>query len=190
MDGNVGDDEEARVITAYFQTHILVSVYTPCSGMEARFEGKRRTFDHRIQVHMQTIKEQDTKQRPLIWAGDLNTAWAARDVYDSTTNADRARWPGCLPWEKENLERIAKEIGLVDVFQQLKPNAKGRKRFTFYERPSLREAGKGWRLDYYLADPALMVRDEHKLHVTDIQVLDEYYQYLVLVQHFLQYLDY
>jgi len=79
-----------------------------------------------------------------------------------------------VPWEKENLERIANEIGLVDVFQQLKPYAKGRKRFTFYERPSLREAGKGWRLDYYLADPALMVRDEHKLHVTDIQVLEEY----------------
>ena len=94
-------DEEGRVITAFFDDFIFLHTYVPCSGMNSQFEEKRREFDSRIFGYYEEIRkaEETGRQRPIMWAGDLNVAPEVDDVFDSRTNPRRAEWPGHMPWE-------------------------------------------------------------------------------------------
>ena len=87
-----------------------------------------------------------------MWAGDLNVAPNPKDVFDGVTNPRRAGWPGHIPWERKNFARAAQEARIVDIFEQLKPEAQGRDRYSFYQTKQHKRHGNGWRLDHLMAD--------------------------------------
>jgi len=149
-------DAEGRVLTVFFEQCVLVTSYTPCSGLDAQFEEKRRTFDKSMQAHLREVHASKRPEQEVLWCGDLNAAIHGKDVFDGVTNPSRQEWPGFRPWERQTLAGLLEEFGLADSFETLHPEATGRDRFTYYMREQLRQRGKGWRLDYFMASERML----------------------------------
>ncbi len=161
-------DEEARVVTCFFDSFILVNTYTPCTGFDHRFEAKRKTFDGRIRAHLEHLNS--LNEGKVIWCGDLNTAVETEDVF----SVSREGWPGRYPWERDVLTQHLQHLNMCDAFQTLHPTVRGKERFTFYENGAYRLNAKGWRLDYFITPPELLKQTPGELYIHDIRVEEDY----------------
>jgi exodeoxyribonuclease III len=82
----------------------------------------------------------------VVWAGDLNVAPAAMDIYNAAEQTDhvcyheavRKAFAGTAAW------------GFTDVFRKHHPEA-GRYSFFDYRLPDAVAKGRGWRVDHILA---------------------------------------
>ena len=83
--------------------------------------------------------------------GDLNIAHTERDIRNSKGNVGKA---GFLPEERELLDRVAAEIGWVDVHRAVSGDVDGP--YTWWSmRGQAFDNDTGWRIDYQLATPEL-----------------------------------
>jgi exodeoxyribonuclease-3 len=90
----------------------------------------------------------------LVLCGDMNIARIDRDVHPKER---KPRAIGQLPEERELLETLIREGGLVDVGRKLYPDDENY--FTWWAPwRQLRERNIGWRLDYVLASESLAAR--------------------------------
>ena len=87
--------------------------------------------------------------RPVILAGDLNTAYAAIDLARPKENAHQS---GFLPVEREDLGQFF-AAGLSDTFRLL--HLQEAKYSYWDQRTRARARNCGWRLDYILVSPVL-----------------------------------
>lgn len=64
---------------------------------------------------------------------------------------------GFTPAERANFTATITEHGFIDVFERLNPEQENR--FTYFgHRSGGRQNNKGWRLDYFVASPAIADR--------------------------------
>lgn len=83
--------------------------------------------------------------------GDLNIAHTERDIRNSKGNVGKA---GFLPEERELLDRVAAEIGWVDVHRAVSGDVDGP--YTWWSmRGQAFDNDTGWRIDYQLATSRL-----------------------------------
>jgi len=97
-------------------------------------------------------------QREIILVGDINIAHHEIDLKNWKGNRKNS---GFLPEERAWMTSLLEEIGLVDVFRTLNPNAE---QYTWWSnRGQARAKNVGWRIDYHLATPgiAAKARSEH-----------------------------
>lgn len=141
-------DNETRIVQAQIEDTVFTSVYVPNGGKD--FEAKI-AFLNALIGYATGLRERGVK---LVLCGDMNIARSEIDVHPKER---KPRAIGQLPQERELLERLIAEGGLVDVGRMLYP---GDENYFTWWAPwrNLRQRNIGWRLDYVLASEELAKR--------------------------------
>ena len=148
-------DIEGRVIAKEFATFILVSVYTPHSGVGdlKRLDYRVERWDRAFEAYINRLKEQTGKS--VIVCGDLNIIRHEQDIYNPKTKGGR---PGLTDRERNSFEQILSNCDLQDSFRKLYPL-----RMLVYSHWTdrcgiARKNNWGSRMDYFLSSGELKAR--------------------------------
>lgn len=134
-------DKEGRVITLYFDTFILITVYTPNSQSELKRLPYRMEWEDAFREYVLRLN----KIKPVIICGDLNVAHREMDLKNPKTNQKNA---GFTKEEREKLDALL-DAGFVDTFRYFYPETRDVYSWWSY-RFKAREKNAGWRIDYFL----------------------------------------
>jgi len=156
--GNPEFDAEGRYLQADFADCSVISLYVPSgSASPERQAAKYRFLDH-FYDHLTALRKEE---REVILCGDWNIAHREIDLKNWKGNQKNS---GFLPEERAWFSRILDELGYVDVYRRLYPEA-GESAYTWWSnRGAAREKNVGWRIDYQIATPGLAQR-AHSGHV-------------------------
>ncbi|MDQ8193363.1 exodeoxyribonuclease III [Coraliomargarita sp. SDUM461004] len=157
-------DNEGRVITAEFEDHYLVTVYTPNAQNHDKNKRPRR-LDYRTEewdvdflAHVKKLEA----FKPVIFCGDLNVAHTEIDISNPKTNSKNA---GFTIEERTRFDAIL-EAGFIDTFRLLHPAEIERYSWWSY-RATARQRNIGWRIDYFCVSNSLRER------IADADILDQ-----------------
>ena len=141
-------DSETRIVQAQIEDTVFTSVYVPNGGKD--FEAKI-AFINALIAYATDLRQRGLK---LVLCGDMNIARTDMDVHPKER---KPRAIGQLPVERELLELLIRDGGLVDVGRMLYPDDEN---YFSWWAPwrNMRERNIGWRLDYVLATEELARR--------------------------------
>ena len=170
------NDGDGRVITAIFDTHILLNTYIPCSTWPAKKiapdkaaakDQRRRDFDALLSDHCEFL--QRSLGIPLIHVGDMNVTATDADYTVRRQFADE--YPGNKPWERAAFHARNKRLRLVDAWRHFHPTV-SEDDLTHFENERHWRSGQGQRLDYVLVPTDMLSPKDPNtdLHISDIQV--------------------
>ena len=139
-------DREGRVITLEFDEFYFITVYTPNSQNELARLPYRMEWEDDFLEYVKGLE----KDKPVIYAGDLNVARLEIDVKNPKTNRRNA---GFTDEEREKIQK-AVDSGFIDTFRFFNPQIEGIYSWWSY-RFKARERNAGWRIDYFMASESL-----------------------------------
>jgi exodeoxyribonuclease-3 len=90
--------------------------------------------------------------REVVLCGDWNIAHKEIDLKNWKSNQKNS---GFLPEERTWLTRVFDEIGWVDVYRQLHPEATGEAYTWWSNRGQAWAKNVGWRIDYQITTPGI-----------------------------------
>jgi len=138
-------DQEGRYIECDFGDLTVISLYCPSgSSSEERQQAKFRFMDVFL-PHLQALKNSN---REIVICGDWNIAHKEIDLKNWKNNQKNS---GFLPEERAWLTHVFDELGLVDVYRVLHPNATGDAYTWWSNRGQAWANNVGWRIDYHIA---------------------------------------
>ena len=146
---NANLDVEARVITAEYDTIIVVNVYAPFSGDGLLNLPKRLEWD----LSFRNFVNKLNRDKTIIICGDLNVAHQEIDLSEPRKNSGPA---GFTYQERDGMTELLKQ-GFVDSFRFLYPHRNNSYSFWLYGNNN-REKNIGWRLDYFLVSEEMKSR--------------------------------
>ncbi len=133
-------DSEGRFVITDHGRFLLYNVYFPNGGSGEERHLFKQDFLRKFKSHLKQVLDSG---REVILVGDYNVAHKDGDVYDPKKLANES---GFLPEERQWFGEFL-EVGFVDAFRHLHPNAQ--KRFTWWSYQDRgRLANRGWRIDY------------------------------------------
>ena len=142
-------DAEGRYVRADFASHSVISVYKPSgSSGEERQAAKFRFLDEFL-PHLKKLRKGGGE---FVICGDFNIAHREIDLKNWKSNQKNS---GFLPEERAWLSRVFEEVGFVDVYRTLHPEATGEAYTWWSNRGAAYEKNVGWRLDYQIATPGI-----------------------------------
>ena len=152
-------DEEGRIITLEFEKFYYVAAYVPNSG-----DGLKR-LDFRMQYEKDVLEylKYLEKNKPIIYAGDLNVAHEEIDIKNPKTNIHNA---GFTIEEREAFSNLLNN-GFIDTFRNLYPTTIKYSWRSY--RFNARKYNAGWRIDYFV------VSKDFVSHVKDSKILNDIY---------------
>lgn len=140
-------DSQARYIQADFDGISVVSMYVPSGSSNEEALARKLEFHDKIFPHFKALRR---KRREFVICADWNTCYQNIDLKNWRPNQKNS---GFLPIEREWLGRLFDELGYVDGFRYLKPEAE---EYTWWSNRGQAYANNvGWRLDYPLITPKL-----------------------------------
>ena len=150
--GSTEFDAEGRYVRADFAGFSVISVYKPSgSSGEERQQAKFRFLDEFL-PHLKKLKR---SKREFVICGDFNIAHREIDLKNWKSNQKNS---GFLPEERAWLSRVFEEVGFVDVYRTLHPEAAGEAYTWWSNRGAAYEKNVGWRLDYQIATPGIAAK--------------------------------
>jgi exodeoxyribonuclease-3 len=142
-------DAEGRYLRADFGRLSVISVYLPSgSSGEHRQQAKFRFMDR----FFPRLKKLAGEGREILLCGDWNIAHREIDLKNWRSNQKNS---GFLPEERAWLTRVFDELGWVDVYRRLHPDATGQAYTWWSNRGQAYAKNVGWRIDYQIATPKL-----------------------------------
>ena len=137
--------DEGRVITLKFPNFYLVNCYVPNAQ-----PGLRR-LDYRMEFEddMRRYLVQLSKDRPLIYCGDLNVAHEEIDIKNARSNIGN---PGFSYEERGKMTELL-NAGFIDSFRKQYPDTVKYSWWSY--RGNARKNNTGWRIDYFLLSQSL-----------------------------------
>lgn len=142
-------DSEGRYLRVDFGKLSVISVYLPSgSAGEHRQRIKFRFMDHFL-PHLRRLAAEG---REILLCGDWNIAHREIDLKNWRGNQKNS---GFLPEERAWLTRVFGEVGWVDVYRRLHPDATGAAYTWWSNRGQAWAKNVGWRIDYHIATPGL-----------------------------------
>jgi exodeoxyribonuclease-3 len=155
-------DLEGRVLRADFEAGqwgagvkplSVVSLYAPSgSASDERQASKFRFLDVFYPVLQAWMQEHRQTGREFVICGDWNIAHTEKDLKNWKGNLKNS---GFLPEERAWFGRMLSELGWVDVYRQLHPNATEEGYTWWSNRGQAWAKNVGWRIDYQIATPGL-----------------------------------
>ena len=140
-------DSQARYIQADFDKVSVVSMYVPSGSSNEEALARKLDFHDKIFPHFAALRR---KRREFVICADWNTCYQNIDLKNWRPNQKNS---GFLPVEREWLGRLFDELGYIDGFRYLKPDAE---EYTWWSNRGQAYANNvGWRLDYPLITPSL-----------------------------------
>ena len=160
-------DSEGRYVRAdfdhpeavQFNKLSVISLYLPSgSSSPERQEAKFRFLDEFLPHLIALKKENEASGREFILCGDWNIAHREIDLKNWRSNQKNS---GFLPEERAWLSRVFDELGWVDVYRRLHPDAGGEAYTWWSNRGQAWANNVGWRIDYQIATPQIAARAVH-----------------------------
>jgi len=149
-------DQEGRVITAEFEDHYVVTVYTPNSQRELTRLDYRMEWEEAFLNYVKAL----AKKKGVIFCGDLNVAHEEIDLKNPKTNHKNA---GFTDEERACFTKVL-ENGFVDSFRYFYPDLKDAYSWWSY-MGNARAKNVGWRIDYFVVSEKLKERlTDAKIH--------------------------
>ncbi|WP_306603066.1 exodeoxyribonuclease III [Azonexus sp.] len=142
-------DAEGRYIRTDFGNLSVISLYLPSgSSSPERQEAKFRFLD----VFLPKMLALRAEGREIVLCGDWNIAHREADLKNWKSNQKNS---GFLPEERAWLSRVFDELGWVDVYRQLHPEATDACYTWWSNRGQAWAKNVGWRIDYQIATPGI-----------------------------------
>jgi exodeoxyribonuclease-3 len=133
---------EGRILTAKFNSCIVVTVYTPNSQPElARLE-ERVAWESVLRMYLMQLRMDH--ECPVLLCGDLNCAHQEIDLKNPKSNK---KSPGFSAEERHELQLLL-DSGFTDSFRFLHPDTIKYSYFSNFANSRARNVG--WRIDYVL----------------------------------------
>lgn len=131
-------DGEGRLVLLEFEQFYFFGGYFPNGGQgPERIEFKLKFYDRFLQ-----LCEKLRRKKPVIFAGDINTAHHEIDLARPKENANNT---GFLRIERDWLDEVA-AAGFVDSFRVIHPTAT--EQYSWWDmKTAARERNVGWRID-------------------------------------------
>lgn len=149
-------DQEGRIITAEFDTHYLVTCYTPNSKRALERLDYRMIWEDDFRSYLKKLEE----KKPIVLCGDLNVAHKEIDLANPASNRKNAGFTD----EERNKMTTLLQAGFTDTFRYLYPDKTEAYSWWSYFAKS-RERNIGWRIDYFLVSQSLNSRiKEARIH--------------------------
>ncbi len=145
-------EENSRQLVFKIKGLTIVNSYIPQgkSIEDPAFEYKLNWFK-RLRQFFET---RFNKNSPIIWAGDMNVAPKAIDVYAPEKKLNHV----CFHESVRNAFKKCKDWGFEDCFRLLHPEEPQKYTFFDYRIPKAVERKLGWRIDHILATKPLQKR--------------------------------
>ena len=142
-------DTEGRYLRADFGNLSVISLYLPSgSSSPERQEAKFRF----LEVFLPKMQVLRAEGREIVLCGDWNIAHKEIDLKNWKSNQKNS---GFLPEERAWLTQVFDELGWVDVYRQLHPEATGESYTWWSNRGQAWAKNVGWRIDYQIATPGI-----------------------------------
>ena len=153
-------DAEGRYLELVYDRLSVVSVYLPSgSSGDLRQTAKFEFMEH-FYKHLADLVGQG---REVVICGDWNIAHKEIDLKNWKGNLKNS---GFLPEERSWLSKVLDELGWVDTFRKLQPDATGEAYTWWSNRGQAWAKNVGWRIDYQIATRGIaeraMVASIHK----------------------------
>jgi len=158
-------DREGRWCEGRFGNLVIASLYLPSgSSGEERLAAKMR-FHELFLPHLQQLRDSGRK---VIICGDWNTAHTEIDLANPKGNAKNS---GFLPEERAWLDKVFNEVGMIDAFRVVHPEAPHL--YTWWSnRGQAWAKNVGWRIDYQIVTPDLRNKIQDAWIYTDERFSD------------------
>ncbi|OIR04920.1 exodeoxyribonuclease [mine drainage metagenome] len=145
-------DAEGRYIECRFGNLSVVSLYLP-SGSSGE---ARQAFKFSVMARfMPQLKGLKDSGREVVICGDWNIAHQEADLKNWKGNRKNS---GFLPEERAWLTELFDQVGWVDVYRTLYPNATEECYTWWSNRGQAWAKNVGWRIDYQIATPGIAAK--------------------------------
>ena len=138
-------DAEGRYIELVFGKLSVVSVYLPSGSSGEHRQAAKFKFMKRFYPHLAKLAQSG---REVVLCGDWNIAHKEIDLRNWKSNQKNS---GFLPEERAWLTRVFDELGWVDVYRRLYPEATGEGYTWWSNRGQAWAKNVGWRIDYQIS---------------------------------------
>ncbi|KXS14349.1 DNase I-like protein [Gonapodya prolifera JEL478] len=144
------DNEEARSLSLDFGTYELLCLYVPNPYKSQDRLDYKTAWCEDLESR---VKELFRKGKPIIIAGDLNTAITPIDHYNPVKHSQER---GFTAPERKFWTDLMESYDLCDVWREREGKGKANV-FTWWEvKKNMRAHNYGWRVDYFLISRSLM----------------------------------
>lgn len=160
--GIADHDNEGRVLTLEFEDFYFVNCYVPNSGQELVRLDYREGWDKNLLEYLLKLE----KQKPVVFAGDLNVAHKAIDLANPKSNYNKSA--GYTQREIDGMDRF--QTHFVDSFRQKYPDTI---KYSWWSaRFNSRAKNVGWRIDYLLVSKSLVPKVKDAFILNEIEGSD------------------
>jgi len=151
-------DTEGRVLVTEYERFIFFNIYFPNGGRGPDYVAHKLAFYRRF---LKVAADYQAAGRPVVVAGDFNTAYAEIDIARPKDNVNQS---GFMPIEREALGEFF-TAGLIDTYRHLYPTTVKYSWWNVFTGARARNVG--WRLDYFMVTPEL------KEHIVEAEIHDQ-----------------
>ncbi len=145
-------DAEGRYLQADFGNLSVISLYLPSGSSSDERQAVKYYFLDKFLPHLRALKDCG---RDIVLCGDWNIAHKEIDLKNWKSNQKNS---GFLPEERAWMSHVFDEVGWVDVYRRLHPEATGEAYTWWSNRGAAWEKNVGWRIDYQIATESMASR--------------------------------
>lgn len=146
-------DAEGRYLRADWSGLSVISLYAPSGSASPERQASKFRFLDAFFPHLAALREEAAQTaREFIICADWNIAPTEKDLKNWKSNQKNS---GFLPEERAWIARVKEELGWVDVYRRLYPDAEGEAYTWWSNRGQAWAKNVGWRIDYQLATPGV-----------------------------------
>jgi exodeoxyribonuclease-3 len=142
-------DADGRYLRADFGPLSVISVYLPSGSAGPHRQKIKFHFMDHFFPHLKALAAEG---REIVLCGDWNIAHREIDLKNWRSNRKNS---GFLPEERAWLTRVFDELGWVDVYRRIHPDATGASYTWWSNRGQAWAKNVGWRIDYQIATPKI-----------------------------------
>ena len=140
-------DSEGRYLRADFGRLSVISMYLPSGSSSEERQRVKYQFMAKLLPELKALR---ASRRHVVLCGDWNIAHTRKDIKNWRGNQKNS---GFLPEERDWLTRVFDEVGLVDAFRRINPEAEEYTWWSFRGQAWVKDVG--WRIDYQVVTPGL-----------------------------------
>ncbi len=146
-------DAEGRYLRADWPGLSVISLYVPSGASSPERQAAKFRFMEVFYPHLAALRaEAAAAGREIVICADWNIAPTEKDLKNWKSNQKNS---GFLPEERAWIGRVKAELGWIDPFRSLHPDAEGDAYTWWSNRGQAWAKNVGWRLDYQLATPEI-----------------------------------
>lgn len=150
--GNVEFDAEGRYLELRHGRLSVVSLYLPSGSAGPERQASKDRF---LEFFLPILKRWRAADRDYVICGDWNIAHTEKDLKNWKSNQKNS---GFLPHERAWLSKVFAELGFIDAYRHLHPDAEGEGYTWWSNRGQAYAKNVGWRIDYQVISPSLAPR--------------------------------